>query len=102
MILRFDRTNRGFARYDFEDLYGEACSLQASSLATDDAIWFGCNETKIHHVTGQSLGQRMHLNREQVAALLPILQHFVMTGEVSDQPTHVAVPKPLNPTTEKP
>lgn len=76
MELKFDRTKRGFARYDFKDLYGEACSLQASSLATDEAIWLGSNEGKLH--------PRMHLNREQVAALLPILQHFVMTGDVSD------------------
>jgi hypothetical protein len=65
MTLEFKYTVRGFARYDFKDLYGNACSLQESSLATDNAIWLGCNE------------QRMHLNRNQVAALLPILQNFV-------------------------
>jgi hypothetical protein len=86
MELHFDHTTRGFARYDFKDLYGEACSLQASSLATDEAIWFGCNEAKVHSTTGQPIAPRMHLNREQVAVLLPILKHFVMTGEVSDQP----------------
>lgn len=93
MKLEFGHTNRGFARYDFTDLYGEKCSLQKSSLATDDAIWFGCSEPKQHHVTGAILG-RMHLNREQVAALLPILHHFMMTGEVTDQPAYAIVADP--------
>lgn len=91
MDLDFKHTERGFARYDFKDLYNEPCSLQQSSLATDDAIWLGCDHETVHHVTGQSCGARMHLNREQVAALLPLLMHFVMTGEVTDNPQYAPV-----------
>lgn len=91
MEMKFSQTSRGFARYDFADFYGVRCSLQKSSLATDDAIWLGCDEYKVHHVTGNICG-RMHLSREQVAALLPVLQHFMMTGEVSNQPAYVALP----------
>lgn len=86
--------SRGFLRADFVDEYGAACSIQKSSLATADAIWLG-----IDRVTPQVLvagegwkdvplpdgalsSGRMHLTREQVAALLPLLQRFVDTGEL--------------------
>lgn len=65
---------RGFMSGDFQDLNGILCSIQKSSLATDDAIWLGTNRT--------SAPNRMHLNRQHVAALLPLLQHFVETGEL--------------------
>lgn len=32
-------TERGFFRVDFDDRYGERCSIQKSSLATEDAIF---------------------------------------------------------------
>ena len=34
-------TGRGFELIEFTDLYGAKCSLQQSSLATEDALWFG-------------------------------------------------------------
>lgn len=61
-------TQRGFGRYNFVDDYGAECSLQRSSSGT--RIWLGCNDN------------RMHLNVEQVKALLPILQKFVETGDI--------------------
>lgn len=88
------RTKRGFARVEFDDFYGVGCSLQKSSLATEDAIWFGCNDADPKHlVPGQGwqpialpeeaiCNTRMHLTRDQVAALLPLLQHFAETGEL--------------------
>lgn len=51
---------------------GAECSIQASSIATEDAIWFGV------------VNNRMHLTRERVAELLPVLQHFVSTGDLPD------------------
>lgn len=93
-------TNRGFSRVDFKDRDGVECSIQKSSLATDDAIWFGANKlgvqefkagegwkdrvdldehTMEHHFVGNN---RMHLTRKQVAKLLPLLQNFVETGEL--------------------
>lgn len=77
--LQFYRTQRGFVRSDFKDFYGAECSIQESSLATDDAIWLGCNEGT--HVDGTCCA-RMHLNREQAAALIPVLERFVKSGRL--------------------
>jgi hypothetical protein len=79
--VEYKNTERGFSRVDFDDLYGERCSLQKSSLATEDAIWLGQNKPTIHHVTGDMLC-RMHLSRMDVVWLLPILEHFAKTGEL--------------------
>lgn len=99
------KTHRGFAVQEFKDLYGADCSIQKSSLATDDAIWLGVDDAKPQIMASQAAGfgvkteettgwvpypipeevlltTRMHLNREQVATLLPILQKFVETGEL--------------------
>lgn len=90
----FSTTPRGFARVDFTDRNGVACSLQESSLATEDAIWLGCNEPDPRHlVSGQGwqpvvlpkgtlCNTRMHLTRDQVAQLLPVLQQWLdATGD---------------------
>jgi hypothetical protein len=97
---------RGFVVIEFQDRYGVKCSLQQSSLATEDAIWFGPSEPnpKILHGDAKRLGivtdadcgwvpyplpeevqctTRMHLTRQQVAKLLPILERFASTGELS-------------------
>ena len=95
------KTERGFDILEFADEYGEQCSLQKSSLATDDAIWIGLDDPKVQVFTpyvgwevvplpqappGGSVlhSGRMHLTREQVARLLPFLQRFVETGELSE------------------
>jgi len=98
-------TNRGFDIFTFTDRYGEGCSLQKSSLVSEDAIWLGiddpspkimASEASLHGVdTDATVGwveypipkevlvsTRMHLTREQVAELLPVLQHFADTGEL--------------------
>lgn len=92
-----ERTSRGFELIEFKDHYGEKCSLQASSLAEYEkpgtsAVWLGCNEAKKHFATGETLSQRMHLNREQVAALIAHLQSWLdddtfaaRTTELSDR-----------------
>lgn len=94
MDITRTKTNRGFERLEFVDLYGVECSLQASSLATDEAVWLGCSDanlkklvqfqgwTPVEMPENHSATTRMHLNREQVAALLPHLQRFVETGEL--------------------
>lgn len=104
-FLKMSATARGFPRGEFRDVYGTPCSIQKSSLATADAIWLGVTDAdpKILHGDARALGiqtdatsgwvpypipptvnliTRMHLTREQVAALLPTLQHFVETGEL--------------------
>jgi hypothetical protein len=95
-----EKTERGFAYTEFTDLYGAKCNIQKSSLATDDAIWIGCKEIGLKKFTPYQgwedvdthgdpphgityvANNRMHLSREQVADLLPILQNFVDTGEL--------------------
>jgi hypothetical protein len=101
------KTNRGFDVIEFTDRYGDTCNIQKSSLATDDAIWFGVADAcpqimasdaleagvDTEETTGWVpypmpknvlLTTRMHLTRELVAELLPILQRFVDTGEISE------------------
>lgn len=96
------KTERGFATIEFLDRYGDAYIIQKSSLATGDAIWFGIQDAcpQIMALDALAAGidtdettgwvpypmpktTRMHLTRELVAELMPILQRFVDTGEVS-------------------
>ena len=97
-------TSRGFAFVEFEDHNGTACNIQKSSLATDDAIWLGAKDIGLKKFTpyvgwedqdtrgdppyGVSFvaNNRMHLTRWQVAALLPVLQHFAATGDLDGSP----------------
>lgn len=83
MPIVIDKTSRGFARGDFKDRYGAACSIQKSSLAEEDCIWLGCDHAEKHHVTGEPVGARMHLTQDMAADLIPLLQRFVETGELS-------------------
>jgi len=100
--MEIKHTERGFAYLEFTDAYGTACSIQKSSLATDDAIWIGGKEIGLKKFTpykgwedvdtrgdppyGVSYiaNNRMHLTRDDVEALLPILQKFVDTGDLSN------------------
>lgn len=80
MKLNFHVTSRGFKRADFYDLYGSHCSIQESSLATEDAIWLGVHEGSPQYENQES--SRMHLTQDQVKALLPSLKKFVKTGRL--------------------
>lgn len=98
-----DHTERGFAFHVFTDYNREECSLQKSSLATDDAIWLGCRKIGLKRFepgigwsdvvlpnegpggVAYIANTRMHLTRKQVAELLPILQRFVDTGEIEEK-----------------
>ncbi len=68
--------DRGFLKAAFEDRYGAPCSIQESSLATEYAIWLGRDGND-----GEP-SQRMHLNQEHAAALIPLLERFVKTGRL--------------------
>lgn len=70
-------TKRGFGYYEFKDKYGQECSLQDSSLASEAAVWFGVDI----NLKGEEVRNRMHLTQDQIKALLPILTHFAETGE---------------------
>lgn len=102
-------TKRGFPVVRFLDCYDVPCSLQCSSLALwpepgTSAIWLGVDNVqpmvlaskaasvgiKTTETTGWvpfplpsevALNNRMHLNREQVKALIGHLQSWLDTGE---------------------
>lgn len=92
--MKVSKTNRGFDIVNFTDHYGVECSLQQSSLATEEAVWLGCNDADpkimVHGLgwypiqlpNGYTANTRMHLTRDQVAELLPHLNKFVETGEI--------------------
>ena len=103
-------TARGFRIDKFVDRYGIPCSLQKSSLATEDAIWFGVDDPNPQVMASDAvkmgrkdllnpndpvqgwvkwplpdevnMSTRMHLTQAQVKALLPALQHFAETGDL--------------------
>lgn len=101
------KTERGFAITNFVDRYGAMCSLQKSSLATEDAIWFGVNDAnpqimasdaiklglalegetgwvRYHIPKEVLLSTSMHLTQEHVQQLLPYLIRFAETGELTE------------------
>jgi len=105
MKIEKKTTGRGFSYVEFKDRYGSQCSLQKSSLASEDAIWLGIDDpnpqimanqaiqlgVKTNEISGWipypipeevMIDTRMHLTQEQVKDLIPILQKFVDTGKV--------------------
>jgi len=104
----FKLTQRGFQLIKFTDHYGFDCSLQKSSLASEDAIWIGVDDPKPRVMSSEAasvgvettqttgwviypipqnvlLTTRMHLTRNNVKELLPLLQHFADTGELPSE-----------------
>lgn len=69
-MITWKKTERGFPMGTFVDSYDNKCSIQLSSVMRDHFIWIGVHE------------DRMHLSKAQVMELIPILQHFVATGEL--------------------
>ena len=97
--MKISQTHRGFDIIEFEDRYEAKCSLQKSSLVTEDAIWLGVVKAKPKILASKvmeggtgwvdyplpedvSISTSMHLTREQVKELLPHLELFVNTGEI--------------------
>jgi len=100
-------TQRGFAIGKFKDQYGSQCSIQKSSAATRDCIWLGVDDPKPEIMVSDarrlgitesvkngwmpyeipkevSISTRMHLSREDVKKLLPLLQKFAETGSLTE------------------
>ena len=99
MDIKETTTHRGFKLIEFKDRYGAECNIQESSLATEHAIWFGVADADPKIMASKTieggtgwvkylipddvlLTTRMHLTRDQVKELMPILQKFVDTGEI--------------------
>ena len=104
MKFKFGHTERGFPIIWFFDRYDAECTIQKSSLAFEDAIWIGPADADPRILASKTpqggrgcvpypipddvfLSTRMHLTRQQVAALLPILETFVETGELPNSCT---------------
>jgi hypothetical protein len=94
MTLTVDQTERGFNRFYFMDRYNVTCSLQMSSLASEAAIWLGCDDPEPRIlvpnegwqpvvIPGLVTNTRMHLTQDQVRELLPFLTRFAETGEIA-------------------
>lgn len=92
-------TERGFGLIRFQDLYGETCNIQKSSLADEDAIWIGVENANprflakevrddltgwVKYPVPESvlMSTRMHINKEQAKEIMAILQKFVDTGDL--------------------
>jgi hypothetical protein len=105
--LKMERTERGFVIGEFKDRGGLKCSVQKSSTAGEDCIWLGVHEDRLDVCLGNGRGwvqpnlkelvaekypgnagillnTRMHLSRGQVRQLLPLLRHFVETGDLPE------------------
>ena len=96
--MKKERTHRNFNIYNFKDRNNTECSLQKSSVATENCIWLGANNIGLKHFTKDRgweninlintieehyvANNRMHLTQDQVKELLPILKKFVKTGEI--------------------
>lgn len=81
MIKLAPANDRGFLRGEFLDRYGEKCSIQKSSLATEDCIWLGCNHETVDP-QGRPCGARMHLTKAMAVDIVMHLQRFIETGEL--------------------
>jgi hypothetical protein len=105
--MEIEHNARGFAYIKFDDRNGRKCRLQKSSLATQDAIWFGIVDPNPQIMVSDakkmglpfegdsgwckfsipeqvSIDTDMHLTRDQVLALLPYLIQFVETGDIGN------------------
>ena len=92
--MKINKTPRGFSRGFFRDQDGIFCSIQKSGLATRECVWIGIENPELVVFEDEScanyivakmpenfmVNAKMHLNREQVKELLPILTEFVETG----------------------
>lgn len=105
MMIEFKTTARGFTYGTFTDLYGAECSIQNSSLATDDAIWLGIDDPNPMIMASQAsaygvdtdettgwvpypipkevlITTRMHLNKKMAKELVKQLNKFIKDGYV--------------------
>ena len=98
--MKVTHTDRGFELVRFIDLYGAKCSLQQSSLATQDAIWLGTDDADPKFlVEGKGwvdypiskdvmFNTRMHLSVDDLKDLLYHLHIWLNTGSFKLQNTN--------------
>ena len=71
-IERLDEETQ-YTEYRFREYNGYRCAIRESAISPIPAIWLGVENRD---------ARLMLLTREQVAALIPLLQTFVETGEL--------------------
>lgn len=100
MIGDLKHTHRGFRFYEFKDRSGHKCSLQKSSIATEDCMWLGLDSADPTRLEcgkgwvdasdqipeGVELNTGMHLTQEQAGVLAKQLAFFAETGELPAVP----------------
>jgi hypothetical protein len=83
--MNWKTTDHGFRLGKFSDQNGKQCSVQESSLAINECVWLGCDDDPlIDSVTGQFVGNRMHLTRDMAFYLSSVLLMFAATGYLPD------------------
>lgn len=97
--METNQTGRGFLVGKFLDANGVACSIQESSVVSEEGhIWLGCDDIGLKKFTPYKgwedislehnapygvthiANTRMHLSQSQVADLLPTLAYFAEHG----------------------
>lgn len=83
-MIEWKKTERGFERGEFKDLYEKECSIQESSLADVAAIWLGVDKGIPVHLggSGEAVHQRMHLTRNQAREIGEALLLFAEEGRI--------------------
>lgn len=88
-----EKTCRGFAISNFNDMDGKPCSLQKSSLAFEEAIWLGVEKptprllvegisTEVPFPKDTLFNDRMHLTQPMAKELVSDFNKFIETGKV--------------------
>lgn len=77
--MEFKPTKKGLLSAEFKDRFGALCAILESSFVDEDCIWFG---VQVDPQGRDVLNGCMHLSRDAVHQLLPVLRHFVRTGRL--------------------
>lgn len=72
-VIKVEQHGLEFPEAKFKDFYDKDCYIKLSSIVEPRCIWLG------------SWQGPMHLNLDQVAQLMPILQRFVDTGDINEK-----------------
>ena len=75
--MDFKQTKKGLLRAEFQDRYGQECSVQESSFPDEDCLWMGVDVGQDRQEVQHG---RMHLTQDQARELIPMLRHFVRRG----------------------
>ena len=116
--MKIEKTQRGFDITEFKDRYDNPCRLQHSSLATENAVWFGITDPNPQIMASQAaehgieteetsgwvdypipknvnIWTEMHLTDNQLSDIIPYLIGFVETGRISKSDSWTPPPKTI-------